>query len=132
MQGIGLLLPLSIDSRHGTYTLITKYHDEVKQNFKNLVLTNPGERIMNPDFGVGVRRFLFENRVDASHQIEKRLYEQVGKYMPYVVIENVFFGEVDDKNIELLDHHVLSVQIIFSVPSMNFESALVIDSEDVA
>jgi|TARA_Y100000310_G_scaffold314959_1_gene364955 phage baseplate assembly protein W len=132
MQGIGLLLPLSIDSRHGTYTLITKYHDEVKQNFKNLVLTNPGERIMNPDFGVGVRRFLFENRADASHQIEKRLYEQVGKYMPYVVIENVFFGEVDDKNIELLDHHVLSVQIIFSVPSMNFESALVIDSEDVA
>ena len=132
MQGIGLLLPLSVDSRHGTYTLITKYHDEVKQNFKNLVLTNPGERIMNPDFGVGIRRFLFENRTDAAHQIEKRLYEQVGKYMPYVVIENVFFDEVDDRGVELLDRHILSVQIIFSVPSMNFESALVIDSEDVA
>ena len=32
----------------------------IKQNFKNLVLTNPGERVMLTDFGVGIRRFLFE------------------------------------------------------------------------
>ena len=132
MHGIGPLLPLSVDSRHGTYSLVTNYHDEVKQNFKNLVLTNPGERIMNPDFGVGIRRFLFENRADAAHQIEKRLHEQVGRYMPYIVIENVFFDTTDDKNIELIDRNTLAVQIIFSVPNMNFESTLVIDSEDMA
>jgi len=134
MQGIGLLLPLSIDSRHGVYSLITNYHDEIKQNFKNLVLTNPGERIMNPDFGAGIRRFLFENRADATHQIEKRLYEQVEKYMPYVVIENVFFDTTGSEagNVDLIDRHTLSVQIIFSVPNMNFESTLVIDSEDMA
>ena len=132
MQGIGPLLPLSIDSRHGTYSLITNYHDEIKQNFKNLVLTNPGERIMNPDFGVGVRRYLFETREEASHHIEKRLYEQTAKYMPYIEIENVFFdmsgGEISD----LMDRHILSVQIVFSVPNMNFESTIIIDSEELA
>jgi phage baseplate assembly protein W len=132
MQGIGPLLPLSVDSRHGTFSLITNYYDEIKQNFRNLVLTNPGERIMIPDFGVGIRKYLFENRADASHQIEKRLYEQVAAYMPYVVIEDVFFDTTDDKNIELIDRHILSVQIVFSVPNMNFESTIVIDSGDMA
>ena len=132
MQGIGPLLPLSVNSRHGTYSLITNYHDEIKKNFKNLVLTNPGERIMHPDFGVGLRKYLFENREDVMHQIEQRLYEQVGKYMPYIVIENVFFARVDEVGVELLDRHILSLEIIFSVPNMNFESSLVIDSEVTA
>ena len=132
MHGIGLLLPVSVDSRHGTYSLITDYHDEIKQNFKNLVLTNPGERIMNPDFGVGIRKFLFENHVDATHRIEKRLHEQVSKYMPYIIIENIFFDAADDRGVDLIDRHILSVQVVFSVPNMNFESTLAIDSEDVA
>tara|TARA_B100000424_G_C22830112_1_gene443483 strand:- start:458 stop:856 length:399 start_codon:yes stop_codon:yes gene_type:complete len=132
MQGIGPLLPLSVDSRHGTYSLITNYHDEIKQNFKNLVLTNPGERIMIPEFGVGLRKYLFENREDATHQIEKRLYEQVATYMPYIIIENIFFARTDEIGVDLLDRHILSVQIIFSVPDMNFESTLTIDSGDVS
>ena len=132
MQGIGPLLPLSIDSRHGTYSLITNYHDEIKQNFKNLVLTNPGERIMNPDFGVGVRRFLFEPRDNVTHQIEQRLYAQVARYMPYVEIEGVFFDINEEDVTDLIDRHILSVQIVFSVPNMNFESTIVIDSEEIA
>ena len=132
MQGIGPLLPLSIDSRHGTYSLITDYHTEIKQNFKNLVLTNPGERIMNSDFGVGLRRYLFENRPDVTYQIESRLYDQVGKYMPYIVIESVLFDTTDELGVDLIDRNMLSVQITFSVPTMNFESTLVIDSGDMA
>ena len=132
MQGIGPLLPLSIDSRHGTYSLITDYHTEIKQNFKNLVLTNPGERIMNSDFGVGLRRYLFENRPDVTYQIESRLYDQVGKDMPYIVIESVLFDTTDELGVDLIDRNMLSVQITFSVPTMNFESTLVIDSGDMA
>jgi phage baseplate assembly protein W len=132
MQGIGPLLPLSTDSRHGVYSLITNYHDEIKQNFKNLVLTNPGERIMNPDFGVGIRRFLFENRDHVPHQIEKRLYAQVARYMPYIEIENMFFDSDDNAGTDLIDRHILSVKIIFSVPNMNFESTIVINSEEIA
>ena len=87
---------------------------------------------MIPDFGVGIRKYLFENQADASHQIEKRLHEQVDKYMPYVEIERVAFRTTDEHNVELIDRNMLSVQIIFSVPNMNFESTIVIDSGDMA
>jgi phage baseplate assembly protein W len=30
-----------------------------RQKLKNIVLTNPGERVMLPNFGVGIKRYLF-------------------------------------------------------------------------
>ena len=45
----------------------------IKQNFKMVIMTNPGERIMIPDFGVGIRRYLFELR--DSENIETLLSE---------------------------------------------------------
>mgnify|MGYP003354002300 CR=1 FL=1 len=35
--------------------------NKMKQNFKILLLTNPGERVHFPKFGVGLRNYLFEN-----------------------------------------------------------------------
>ena len=55
MNGIGPKLPLQRDDKFGNYGLISSYNEEVKQNFKNLLLTCPGERMMIPDFGVGLR-----------------------------------------------------------------------------
>ena len=59
-NGIAPKIPLKVDQVDGPYGLIKDYVELVKQNFKMLLLTNPGERIMNPDFGVGLRRYLFE------------------------------------------------------------------------
>lgn len=35
--------------------------DNIKQNLKMIILTNPGEKIMDPEFGIGIRRYLFEH-----------------------------------------------------------------------
>ena len=32
----------------------------VLQNLKMIILTSPGERIMDPNFGVGIKQYLFE------------------------------------------------------------------------
>ena len=61
MAGLTPKLPLALSSDDGAYQLIKTYKNLVKQNFKNLILTSPGERIMDPHFGVGIRNFLFEN-----------------------------------------------------------------------
>ena len=73
MNGIGPKLPLQRDDINGNYSLITSYAEEVKQNFKNLLLTAPGERMMNPDFGVGLRNFLFEPEPRISGMLRQKI-----------------------------------------------------------
>ena len=58
-SGLTPKLPLVRDTIND-FLLITDYKELVKQNLKNLILTNPGEKIMDADFGIGINRFLFE------------------------------------------------------------------------
>ena len=131
MQGIGPELPLSRSDKFGNYTLITSYREEVKQNFKNLLLTCPGERMMNPDFGIGVRQFLFEPKTDTETRLRQRISRQVNKYMPFVKIRKVSFRTAMDALGMSSDSNALSVTIEYEVPSVNLEATIVLDSEDI-
>ena len=85
--GISVKFPLSLDVNDGAYTLNKTIKESVKQNFKNLLLTSPGERIMDPNFGVGLRNFLFENSDDfTSNDIESKIREQIDIYLPFIDI----------------------------------------------
>ncbi len=85
--GIGPRLPLAYDKVNGPYALIVDPTEEIKQNFKNLMLTNPGERVMNSDFGVGLSRYLFESfTTQTKEEISERIYSQAAKYLPAVSI----------------------------------------------
>ena len=45
---------------------------------------------MDIDFGVGLRRYLFENNTPVVRQkLENRIIEQVEKYMPFVDIKGI-------------------------------------------
>ena len=81
-------LPLTTTTTH--YDLINDFRENIKQNFKNLVLTQPGERIMIPGFGVGLKRYLFDYDGDAAfQQASSRIREQVDTYMPSVTILDI-------------------------------------------
>lgn len=93
-RGLAPKLPLMKDPSDG-YALIKDYSSLVKQNLKMLLLTAPGERIMYPEFGVGLRNFLFENNINATYdQIETRIRQQVKTYMPFVEVRSIFFKPV--------------------------------------
>ena len=61
MAGYSPQIPLALDSKNGC-ALTRKIIEVAKQNLKMLVLTNPSERVMVPDFGVGIRKMLFEQQ----------------------------------------------------------------------
>ena len=66
--------------------------EAVKQNFKNLLLTSPGERVMLPDFGAGIKRLLFEPINSRTFsRVSQAIYAQVDKYMPFINIEDIQF-----------------------------------------
>ena len=130
MNAIGPKLPLQRDEKFGNYGLITSYIDEVKQNFKNLLLTSPGERMMNLDFGIGLRRFLFEPRVHVVPKIRQRIEEQVARYMPFIRINKIQFNHnVDPTHVD--DSNILSILIEYEVPSIKLSTSIIIQSEDL-
>ncbi len=84
-------LPLVYDPSQG-YGMNTGFVELVIQNFKMLLLTIPGERIMDPTFGVGLKTFLFEPNVRRVHgDIQARIIRQAEKYIPAIEVSSVNF-----------------------------------------
>lgn len=120
-KGYSVALPLTYNSQDGPFMLNKDMLSVVKQNLKHLILTDKGERIMLPDFGVGLRKYLFDNMTQlTSIQIESDIKTQVRKYMPYIEIRKIEVLE-DPNNL-----NKLSVGIIFSVPALNVNDVLVL------
>ena len=110
MAGLSPKLPLSIDPTDKFYRLNTTMKEVVAQNLKMLLLTAPGERIMDPNFGVGIRNYLFENAM--LPDIKKRINRQVKKYMPYLSIQNVNLGYLDESK------NSVGIVIQYAAPSL--------------
>ena len=113
MPGLSPKLPLSIDEVDGFAT--TKNFQQVaRQNLKMIVLTNPGERVMIPGFGVGLRTYIFENASNSLFEtIRQNIRQQVALYAPYVSIkfrmDLASFGNVDyDKDYSSIDVYLWS------------------------
>jgi phage baseplate assembly protein W len=119
MAGISPKLPLTVDKKHGHYSLNENYKDAVRQNLKNLILTAPGERIMDPDFGVGIRNFLFENNnTELYADIESAIMEQVQKYMSFIEIVNIGFNRTSALPIN--EENGLSITLTFYIIPLQF------------
>ena len=112
MASIAPKLPLTIDSVDG-YTSIKRLKALIKQNFKMIILTNPGERVMQPEFGVGIKQFLFENFSDNVYaDIDVKIREQAATYLPVIRIINLEFGT------NSMDSNEISIRIEFSIPDI--------------
>jgi phage baseplate assembly protein W len=106
MSGISARLPLQYDKVDGPYGLNKTYEDVVKQNFKMLLLTNPGEKIMDPEYGVGIYNLLFEQvGVNSFSGIRARIDRQVSFYMPFIRIIDISFESAQD-SMEILENEV--------------------------
>ncbi len=119
--------PLVIDgklerSTEDGFALVKSLKLNIKQNLKMLLLTSPGERVMFPRFGVGMRRYLFEMQSDEVFAaIDSKIREQVSIYLPYVKIQRVQF---DKSNI---DKSQIKLKLTYSVPRISLNDVLVTD-----
>tara|TARA_R110000824_G_scaffold111247_1_gene259645 strand:- start:164 stop:541 length:378 start_codon:yes stop_codon:yes gene_type:complete len=88
-EGLSVKLPLQKDKKFG-FLLNTTYEDMILQNLKNLILTSPGERVWDPEFGIGLRRYLFELQSDTiNSELAAKINEQIETYMPFVEILDI-------------------------------------------
>ena len=123
MPGYSPLLPLTTDPDDGI-ALTKTYQQVANQNLKMLVLTIPGERVMEPDFGVGLKKYLFENAgPELNSSIRQKILEQVNKYLPYIEILGIDLND-SPSSAAARDHNILSVGIRYFVKPLDLEDVL--------
>lgn len=72
--GLGLAFPLAVDANGALATVA--YEEDIRQSIRIILATNPGERVMRPEFGAGLRDFVFEPAdTGTMHRIRQRVQE---------------------------------------------------------
>ena len=99
---IGVAFPFNAD---GVFNQTFTQKEQVKSNLINVLLTERGERVNLPDFGVGLKNLLFETQID-TNVLESRIDAQVQKYIPEITLIS---AEVDFSP----DEHILYIKITY-------------------
>ena len=91
---IGVVFPFNGNAVfNSSYTT----QDQAKSNLINVLLTEPGERVMEPNFGVGLKKLLFENQIKED-EVEGRIKDQCAFYVPEVDITNLIIQLIPDSH----------------------------------
>ena len=123
---IGIKTPVEFGNKK---TKLFKMHEDpmlqLKDNLKNLIQTNYGERLGKYEFGCNLKSLLFE-RVSLDENFQKeasdQVVKQVEKYIPAIQIDNITFS-VNKKN--RLNNNMLAevkINIDFSIPSARIKN----------
>ena len=103
---VGLSFPLGfVGSR--MFNRTKTIEEQAPHNLRNLLLTNLGERPMQPEFGSRLLSVVFEFKDDAL--IEEVINEAVEKWLPYITINEVI------TSVDATNQNRLNVSIDFSV-----------------
>jgi phage baseplate assembly protein W len=91
-----------------------------KNQLINYILTNPGERFFNPNYGSGIRQYLFEN-VDNLESIEEKLAQGITQN-----VQNIRVNAVN----AFQDNNSLYITIDYSINNINDNLTLEINANE--
>ena len=97
--------------------------DQIKADLLQLLLTNPGERVMLPNFGTPLREIMFEpNDKTSSEHVRDIIINSIRTWEPRITIEHIdVLNQADqeslneDDSLEDIDH-VMMIRILFFDP----------------
>jgi len=94
---IGVSLPFN---GPGVFKSTYTTKDQIKSNLINLLLTDTGERVMNPNFGTNLKRFLFEGITDSSLDLLKNnILISILNYISEITVTNITLVPNTDNNL---------------------------------
>ena len=90
LSPVGIRTPMELGSdRSGILSMHFDPAEQIKDNLRNLLLTNRGERLGRADYGAGLRALVSEVTAgDLESRAILQIQDAVSKYMSYVSLEN--------------------------------------------
>jgi len=117
-KAVGVALPFSSKA---VFTSTYTTQDALKSNLINFLLTNKGERFLNPTFGANLRSLLFEQMVtDVKDEIDSTIRAGVKTWFNNVTISTLTVTESPDTN-------TITIYMKYSVDFTNIEDELLIN-----
>jgi uncharacterized protein len=87
--GRGVRFPVRPDAQSGAVALVGG-EAVVRQSIETILDTEPGERIMRPEFGCGLRRYLMEPNSEATRaSMQRDIDTALSRFEPRIQLTNV-------------------------------------------
>ena len=109
MNTINIKFPLEDDNvTNRLFKMNSVTKEALTSNLILLLLTEKGERYYEPEYGVNIRKYIFEPKDGVTESdIEEEIRQTVKLFIPQLSISKVsFFGEIDDVGDDIGDNQI--------------------------
>lgn len=123
---IDVRLPIGSDEQ-GVVSMLSTSAESVQQQIRNILLTNPGERIFDASYGVGLKRILFEtnNQLTISQLVE-RINQQLRAYASFIEIRDIKVQP------DSADNNTIRISIDYKIKTLqNYQDTLQLEFNNV-
>ena len=127
---IGIKTPLRSTPSSDIFDMHNDPREQLKDNLKNLILTNQGERLVNTAFGANLKSVLYDYTKDTEYKrtVDDLIRGAVEKFMPVIninEIQSVIIDEQEKNSANRAGLAKLKLRVIFSIPVMRVDNLAV-------
>ena len=110
---VGIDFPFArVPNQDGYFKTTKSTIDAIKNNIKLLLQTEQGERVFQPNLGMGLKRFVFEQITeDTTIEIENNIVDVFETWLPFVDLRDIQIN-IDSEN---QANNKISINITFSI-----------------
>ena len=111
---IGLDLPIrKSDGVEGYFTSTSTTIAAVKNNIRNILLTNKGERFLQPNIGLNLRKYMFEHvNSETIESIRIEIVDTFKNWLPFVEIREL---RVNMDETDSIGKNKLNIFVLFNI-----------------
>lgn len=105
---------VDVETTHNNRDIATSLdHQAIDGGIRNMFLFAQGERILNPEFGNNLYKYLYEPITEfVIKKIKAEIYEMFAKWEPRVSIQDVIVETYTDNN-------QLNVTVFYTIPMLS-------------
>ena len=122
---IGIPLPMDHVDGSGFFPGTSTTLSQTSSNIRNLLLTNKGERVGQPEFGCGLLQILFEPMSDSLiDDVKATIEEAMAIWLPHVLVSKLNVGRGEEEPNQLIIEIEFSLTIqpnVHDSVSLNFD-----------
>lgn len=114
---IGIRTPISFGTDNSLFMMNKSYTDQIADNFRNMIMTNWGERLGHYDFGANLMELTFEiGSENGDIKAMSRISRTTKKYMPFITLQD--FEPMTEKN-DGNSMGKIAIRVTYSVPQID-------------